>query len=118
MKRTANGQHDVEVCGMQHWLSGLLIVGLLLTIVLFRGFIGGPRAGETVYPVLSAPSAWPAGGTIVLGARLHARHLDSSKERALDFQGIPSESNPQASVTFFDGEQPLETVEVSLSHRC
>lgn len=76
-----------------------------------------PQPGETVSPVLSAPLQWKAGQPAELGVRLQAQAGDAGK-RPLGFKGIPGSTNPVARLTFFEGEQTLDTLEVALSHRC
>jgi hypothetical protein len=92
------------------------LLGLAGTLALAGCGGGGPKAGETVTPVLDGPSSWTAGEEEELAVRLRADGPEG--KRNLGFGGIPSSSNPRATVTFFDGETALAPVEVSLSHRC
>jgi hypothetical protein len=92
----------------------------LAAVVGLSGCGGGaeaPRSGETVTPVLSKQLKLTAGKPAELQVRLQAKSGEGAG-RPLDFTGIPADSNPSATITFFAGDQALEPVEVPLSHRC
>jgi hypothetical protein len=79
---------------------------------------GPPRVGDTVTPVLAGGLQWTAGQPGEIGVRLQARNKDGSAARVLGFNGIPTGADPVATITFYDGDQPLSPVAVMLSHRC
>ncbi len=95
----------------------LLVLGVVVVAFLFRATSGfdGPRAGDTVTPVLSQPVAWTAGEAADLYVRLQAEGADGAK-RPLGFGGI--RRDPLATVVFYEGDDKVNSQEVRLSHRC
>jgi hypothetical protein len=78
-----------------------------------------PREGDTVTPKIAVLTLqWVAGQQAQIPVRLYAKNRDGSSARMLDFSGIPGNANPQATVTFYQGEQAQSSVQVSLNHRC
>jgi hypothetical protein len=77
-----------------------------------------PVAGDVVTPVLSSRAAWVAGKSNPFQVRLRATSGDGSNERLLDFDGIPTNANPSATVTFYQGDSALPPLAVALDHRC
>ena len=96
--------------------AGLACLALLSAC----GLQTGPpaRSGETVTPRLNEAIQWSAGKPGQMGVRLIAHGKDSPAGRTLGFSGIPDDVNPVAAVTFFQGEQSLPPVTVTLDHRC
>jgi hypothetical protein len=77
---------------------------------------GAPRPGEVVTPQLVLPETWKAGRTADIAVRLQAQNASST--RSLGFNGIPENSHPLATVTFYRGEVADTPLELALSHRC
>jgi len=98
------------------WLS----FGSLAAVALVVGCgqpTSPPAAGDTIVPSLSKEPKWTAGKPADLEVRLEARNADNATRR-LDFKGLPEDVNPVATVTFYEGDKTLNTVKVTLSHRC
>src|SRR5437879_2952190 len=102
---------------MRPWWAALGVAGLLCLL----GFLrygqekGRPHAGETVTPHLERAIAWTAGDSGPLGVRLSAKEPEGGAPRLLDFRALPWAANPVARITFYGGEQPLQSLEVALS---
>jgi len=75
-----------------------------------------PRAGDTITPRLDRPINWAAGKPANLYVRLEAQ--GEGPARKLDFAGLSAAVDPMATITFLEGESPIGTSEVKLSHRC
>ncbi len=100
------------------WIPVALAVAFGLVYTLSQnGSAGGPQSGETVQPVLGNP-AWRAGTTQEFAIRLEAVNRETGQGRLLAFAGIPTNSNPVASIAFYNEETLLSEGEYELSHRC
>jgi len=73
--------------------------------------------GDTVTPVLET-RVWLAGEHNNLHVRLQAADANGRDARLLDFESVPANANPKATVTFYHGERPGRSLSVTLSHRC
>jgi hypothetical protein len=108
---------------MRRWFASLAVYAgvFLLPMLMMAGCgRGGPKAGETVTPVLAGPLSWQAGQTQAgLLVRLEARAANGAA-RLLAFDGIPTQVNPLATLRFEDASgTPLDPpVVITLDHRC
>ena len=105
---------------MRPSMQMLGVAGLLILAGFFScgQQTGRPHAGDTLRPQLEWPVQWTAGEPGGLGIRLYAKGRDDRGWRLLDFSAIPLNVNPIANITFYAGDQPLDSVAVALSHRC
>lgn len=102
-------------------MRGYLILSVALAWLLAAGCGGQASSvnpGDTVQPVLDGFPLWSAGKTENLKVRLQVTSKGSSTPRNLDYNGLPADAHPQATVTFFIGPRPQEPLQVPLSHRC
>jgi len=92
-----------------------LMMGLLACLALTGCRPEPLHDGDTVTPVLQS-RVWTAGQANNLLVRLQAD--DGSGPRLLDFDSVPGNVNPEATVTFYQGDRPGRPLSVTLSHRC
>ncbi len=105
---------------MRRLLYGITAAGVLAVLAVSGcgNRAEPPHAGDVVTPKLSSPLKWTAGQKGAISVRLEAA-ANGSAPRALDFNGIPSNVNPVATVTFQDASgKELAPQRVELSHRC
>ena len=118
-RAAGSGRDTLESKPMRRQMVKLGVVGVLALVWLPAcGGSRGPQPGDTITPQMDPVVQWPAGKPVSIPVRLLAQAAGEAKPRTLSFNGIPSEINPKAAVTFYDGDQVLSTVEVALSHRC
>jgi hypothetical protein len=108
---------------MRRWVTVILVVGLVVAAGVFletQRQSQGPRRGDSVTPRFNGRPIWVAGHSGALAVRLQAQGKDYSEPRFLNFiPQVPATVNPVATITFFDGEEPVSSpVQVVLSHRC
>jgi hypothetical protein len=105
-------------------------LNLLLPLAAFLGLAGflgcggsgGPQPGDIVTPQpvvgIGGEIELRAGPSASLGARLVAKGPNDTAPRNLNFQGIPSNVNPVASIRYYKDDTEVGTQEATLSHRC
>jgi hypothetical protein len=98
-------------------MAYLVVCAAPLALLVGCGDVAGLREGDVVVPILEAPKQWNAGAHGQISVRLQAKGKDGSK-RPLGFDGIPENSNPRATVTFYFDRQAQPPIEVALDHRC
>ncbi len=97
------------------YLAGLFVLASFSGCAFNDGKV---HPGDTVTPQLEGPIEWSAGQTGNLGIRLYAKGKEEAGSRLLGFGSFPEDTNPTASITFYDGDQVLDSAQVTLSHRC
>jgi hypothetical protein len=94
-----------------------ILFGALLLAVGCDGR-GAIQEGDTITPLLASRAVWNAGEAGDLKVILRCKNKETGRARKLDFDSVPDNVNPVATVTFYHGDKAEPPVTVILDHRC
>lgn len=105
---------------MKRFLLGAAVVGAVLASLsgCSRPALKRAKPGDTVTPEIELPAPWQAGKPASLLVRLRAQGAGDPESVLLQDEEVGSEPTGLASITFYNGDQPLEEIERTVRHDC
>lgn len=68
-----------------------------------------PGPGDKVFPIVTCPKSFQAGGPVVITVRLGMQGADDPKPLLLKFEDVPLEPDLRASFTFFKNDEVVQS---------